>query len=66
MSNSGDKEAYFIYTGQVRADIPRDVIRVRVHPSVRVVKDWAFCECLQLAIVDLGNGLEEIGAWALD
>jgi hypothetical protein len=61
MSDAGDEGVYFIYTRQARADIPRDVIRVRVHPSVRAIKDNAFDGCSQLMIVILGKGLEEIG-----
>ncbi len=65
MRDAGDEGAYFIYTGQVRQNITRDVIRVRVHPYERRIRDWAFHECSQLAIVDLGKGgLEEIGTRA--
>ncbi len=64
MSNADDEGAYFIYTGQERADIPQDVIRIRVHPSIRVIKDNAFEGCRQLTIVILGKGLEEIGVRA--
>jgi hypothetical protein len=52
---------YFLYTGQCGGDILRDVTHVRVHPSVRAIKNWAFNECRQLSPVILGNGLEEIG-----
>ncbi len=31
-----------------------------IPPSVRRIEDYAFAGCLQLAIVDLGKGLEEI------
>ena len=54
-----DNAAYFIYTGQ--EDVPKDVARVQVHPSVRAIKDWAFWECSGLTTVILGDGLEEIG-----
>jgi hypothetical protein len=64
MSNTGDEGAYFIYTGQWFEDIPQDVICVRVHPSVRRIVNEAFAGCLQLTIVILGEGLEEIGRWA--
>jgi hypothetical protein len=62
MSNAGDQGAYSVYTGQARSDIPWDVIHGRVHPSVRRIKAWAFVGCLQLAIVILGKGVEEIRA----
>jgi hypothetical protein len=61
MSNAGDKGAYFVYTGQAREDIPQDVICVRVYPSIRRIEDYAFHKCSLLTIVDLGEGLEEIG-----
>jgi hypothetical protein len=64
MSNAGDQGASFIYTGQEGADIPWDVIHVRVNPTVRRIEDWAFNKCSQLAIVILGEGVEEIGQWA--
>ncbi len=61
---AGDEGAYFVYTGQAWADIPRHVICVRVHPSVRRIENFAFNWRRQLAIVDLGEGLEEIGMCA--
>ncbi len=35
-----DDAAYFVYTGQ--EDVPWDVIHVRIHPSVRVIRRKAF------------------------
>ena len=32
----------FVYHGQEGEDVPRDVIHVRVHPSVRVIRTRAF------------------------
>ncbi len=59
MSDAGDKGAHFIlYTGQERADIPRYVIHVRVHPSVRVIEGGGFKISSQLAIAVLGKGVE--------
>ncbi len=60
-NNNNDKREYFVYNGQEGDDVPEDVIRVRVHPSVRAIKDWAFWGRRGLAIVILNNGLEEIG-----
>jgi hypothetical protein len=57
----GDMQEIFIYTGQENDMIKRDVIHVRVHPSVKVIKDNAFGSCYDLATVILNEGLEEIG-----
>jgi hypothetical protein len=63
MSNAGGKGVYFTYTGQARRNIPRDVIGVRVHPSIRRIKDWAFnhcrhdCNSQQRAGGDWGRGI---------
>ena len=32
----------FVYHGREGEDVPRDVIHVRVHPSVRVIRTRAF------------------------
>ena len=61
-NDTTDKQDYFLYTkGQERWDILRDVTHVRVHPSVKAIKDYAFWDCRQLVTVILGNSLEEIG-----
>ena len=41
-------------------------MRIDIPPSVRVIKDWAFygCSGLTTAILNDGDGLEEIGKWA--
>ena len=41
-------------------DVPRDVTHVRIHSSIRAIKE-AFYERRQLVTVILGDGLEEIG-----
>ncbi len=52
---------YFTHTRWARSDYaPRDVICVRVYPSVRAIKELAFNWCLELRIVILGKGLKEI------
>jgi hypothetical protein len=56
-----NEPAFFVYTGQDMEDIPRDVIHVEVHPSVRAIKINAFRGCLELTTVNLGTKLEEIG-----
>jgi hypothetical protein len=56
-SNATDAEV-FIYTGN---DVPQDVVRVRVDPSVTSIPDQAFYERIMLAEVELCEGLVEIG-----
>jgi hypothetical protein len=50
-------DVFFIYTGQERRDNPRDVTRVKVHPSVTAIKDDTFHDFSQLMYVHLGEGL---------
>ncbi len=56
-----DVRDYFIYTGQEGEGVPEDVIRVAIDSSVRAIKDGAFSWCTELVIVNLSDGLEEIG-----
>ena len=51
----------FIYTAEGYDDVPEDVTRVRVHPSVGAIRQGAFYRCSQLTAVNLGDGLEYIG-----
>jgi len=53
-----DDAACFVYTGQ--ENVPDGVIRVRVHPSIRVIRAMAFFEQSRLISVDLHDGLEVI------
>ena len=67
MCDDGDERTYFIYIGRGGLDIPRDVTHVRVHPSVKGIKDEAFSHCCpMLTHVDLGDGFEEIGERAFE
>ncbi|KAL7542975.1 hypothetical protein ACHAXR_012277 [Thalassiosira sp. AJA248-18] len=54
----------FLYTGQERATIPKDVTRIRVHSSVKIIPPHAFLEQTKLEVVELCEGLEEIGEHA--
>ena len=54
----------FLYTGQSSAEIPRDVTRVRVDPSVKVIAVGAFYDCSLLINVELCDGLELISTAA--
>jgi hypothetical protein len=51
----------FVYTGAGGAEVPDDVIRVRVDPSVTSIPPRAFYERKKLAEVELCEGLVEIG-----
>ncbi len=49
------------YHGRKGENIPRGVIRVRVHPSIRVIHGKAFAGCKLLMSVELHDGIEIIG-----
>ena len=66
MSDAGDEGAYVIYTGHEWGGIPNDVIRVKVHPSVKRISEYAFTRCSRMAIVILREGVEKIGAGAFN
>ena len=51
----------FIYTEG--AVVPRDVVRVRVHPSVTIIPEHAFYNRRKLEEVELCDGLLEIGQY---
>ena len=55
------KAGVFVYIGGEGHSIPQDVAHVNVHPTVRAIEDWAFFRRLELKIVNLREGLEEIG-----
>ena len=52
---------WYIYYGRNGEIVPEDVVRVRIHTSVRAIKDEAFYNRWQLTTVILNDGLEEIG-----
>ena len=52
----------FVYTGRQGGKyVPRDVVRVRVDPSVMSIPAEAFCGRMKLTDVELCEGLVEIG-----
>jgi len=59
-SNAADTEV-FVYTGPGGDDVPRDVVRFRVDPSVTSIPARAFVGRTKLAEVELCEGLVEIG-----
>jgi len=61
-ANNNDAEVVFVYTEGMA--VPEDVVRVRVHPSVAIISENAFNNCLKLEEVELCDGLLEIGSHA--
>ncbi len=59
-----EPDCFMYYDWMENEDVPRDVTHVKADSSVRVIKDWAFDNRQQLAIVILNDGLEEIGRYA--
>jgi hypothetical protein len=62
MMSMDPKEVDFVYTGEEGDDVPQDVVRVRVNPSVPLIPAWAFCGRKKLVKVELCEGVVEIGA----
>ena len=59
----------FVYTGEGGAEVPQNVVRVLVDPSVTSIPDHAFRQRYMLAEVELCEGLVEIGEqsfWCCD
>jgi hypothetical protein len=61
MSAEGSNAEVFVYTGEVGAVVPQDVVRVRIDPSVTSIPDNAFDQRKCLTEVELCEGLVEIG-----
>jgi hypothetical protein len=61
MSSSNANAEVFVYTGEGGAAVPRDVVRVRVNPSIASIPAEAFHRRKKLAEVELCEGLVEIG-----
>ena len=53
-----DDVASFVYAGQ--ENVPDGVIRVRVHPSIKVIRARAFLDQTRLISVELHDGIEVI------
>jgi hypothetical protein len=54
----------FVYTGPRGEGVPRDVVHVRVDPSVTSIPPHAFYERKKLAEVELCEGLVDIGEYS--
>jgi len=64
-NSAADAVVIFVYTAATRTiDIPEDVVRLRVDPSVTSIPANAFYQRKKLAEVELCEGLVEIGAWS--
>jgi hypothetical protein len=62
----GTNAEVFVYAGAGGERAPRDVVRVRVDPSVTSIPANAFCQRKMLAEVELSEGLVEIGIGAFN
>jgi hypothetical protein len=52
----------FVYTGIGEgADVPKDVVRVRIDPSVLAIPEYAFANRSKMETIELHDGLREIG-----
>jgi hypothetical protein len=55
----------FIYNKETKeAPIPNNITHVKVDPSVKEIRAWAFDECLSLVEIEFSEGLEVIGVHA--
>jgi len=63
-SSSNNNAEVFVYTEGI--EVPQDVVRVRVHPSVTVIPEFAFKGRKKLEEVELCDGLLEIGQRAFE
>jgi hypothetical protein len=61
LAMSSNAAEVFVYTGPLGERVPRDVVRVRVDPSVTSIPSRAFARCNKLVEVELCEGLVEIG-----
>jgi hypothetical protein len=64
MPNNAVDTEVFIYMGPIGTVVPRDVVRVRVDPSVTSIPAKAFYKRTKLTEVELCEGLVEIGECA--
>ena len=60
-SGGGNNIVWFLYAGQPIEEIPRDITHLRIDPSVKKIGDHAFMGCEQLVVVELCEGLLQIG-----
>ena len=63
MADDNDATDVFVYMGE-GVVVPRDVVRVRIDPSVLVIPEHAFFQRYKLETVEFHDGLLEIGQQA--
>lgn len=59
MTEGGDSDysaEVFVYTVEEGAEVPDDVVRVLVDPSVTSIPEEAFFECDEMVEVELSEG----------
>ena len=56
-----EMDGWYVYYGRDGEVVPEDVVRVRIHSSVRAIQSRAFWGRSQLTTVILNDGLKEIG-----
>ena len=61
--SSNNATDIFVYMGE-DSEVPRDVVSVRIHPSVKVIPNGAFRDRKQLKMVNISEGVIEIGQYA--
>ena len=65
MSNESEKVRIdFVYKGQPKDEIPRNITNLVVDDSVTEIEDHAFLECRALESATLNEGLKRIGKYA--
>ena len=60
VNSANNNDEVFVYMGGDMV-VPRDVVRAQVHPSVAVIPEIAFQGRQYLEVIDLCEGLTEIG-----
>ena len=63
MDHADDGDDVFVYMGGDQR-VPRDVIHVRVHKSVKIITRDAFINCRNLVSIEMHDGVEIIEKWA--
>lgn len=62
---AADEDINDVYMYREWAEVPNDVVRVRLHPSVTVITDKAFQGCTKLKEIEISDdGLVSIGICA--
>ena len=57
--DGGGNNDVFVYMGGDQR-VPRDVTHVRVHKSVKIIREYAFRNCINLVSIEMHDGVEII------